>query len=213
MGLFDDGVGPSAGRHSDVGTLRVHGFIAMTLQILITCFLIFIARVADVSMGTLRTAWIVQGRRVSSFVLGFFEVLIWVVAVSQVIGNLDKPLYAIFYAGGFASGNYLGITLERKLAYGQQSVRIFTRLGKEMAETFRAAGFGVTVFHGDGRDSEVDMCYIETRRRAVGRLVAQARLIDPVCYYVVDDVQFSSTAAARRSPAQPTGWRAVKKKK
>ncbi|UCD74165.1 MAG: hypothetical protein JSV91_10280 [Phycisphaerales bacterium] len=186
----------------------------MELEVLITCVLIFLARVADVSMGTLRTAWIVQGRRTLAFFLGFFEVLIWLVAVSSVIRNIsDNWWYAIFYALGFATGNYVGITLEQKLAYGEQTVRIFTQMGREMADAFRAAGFGVTVFRGQGRDSEVDMCFIETRRRAVGRLLAQARLMDPQCYYIVDDVQVASTAPSRRAPSSPTGWRAIRKKK
>ena len=186
----------------------------MGTQDLIICLLIFLARVADVSMGTLRTAWIVQGRRTLAFILGFFEILIWLVAVSRVIDNIDDNWwYAIFYALGFATGNYVGITLERKLAYGEQTIRVFTQMGKEMAGTFRAAGFGVTIFRGQGRDSEVDMCFIETRRRAIGRLVAQARLIDPHCYYIVDDVQAVSTAPSRRLPGQPTGWRAIRKKK
>jgi uncharacterized protein YebE (UPF0316 family) len=184
----------------------------MDVTVILTCLAIFGARVVDVSLGTLRTVWVVQGRRVSVFFLGFIEILIWVFAVSAVITKIQQPVFAVFYALGFATGNFVGITLERKLAYGEQTVRVFTRLGREMADAFRAAGFGVTVFRGQGRDSEVDMCFIETRRRAVGRLVSQARLIDPACYYVVDDVQVANTARLRTAPP-PTGWRAVLKRK
>ncbi|MCK4873881.1 MAG: hypothetical protein KAS72_14265 [Phycisphaerales bacterium] len=183
----------------------------LTWPILLTCLLIFLARVVDVSMGTLRTVWIVQGRRWSVFFLGFVEVLIWVVAVSQVITNLDNPFYAIFYALGFATGNYLGVVLEQRLAYGEQVIRIFTRKGTEIADVLRKEDFGVTVFHGEGRDAPIDMCFIETRRRNARLVVARARALDPACYYVIDTVQLASTAP--RPAPEATGWRAVRKKK
>ncbi len=184
----------------------------MTLEVVLTCLFIFVARICDVSMGTLRTLWMVQGRKTIVFFLGFVEVIVWIVAVSKVIQNLgDKPLYVVFYALGFASGNYIGLLIDQKLAYGQQVVRVFTREGKVIADKLRAENFGVTVFQGSGRDAPIDMLFVETRRKRSPHVLKLARDLDPQCYYVVDTVQLVSTA--RTAGVELTGWRAKLKKK
>jgi uncharacterized protein YebE (UPF0316 family) len=182
----------------------------MDPSVAITCLLIFVARIADVSLGTLRTVWLVQGRRTAVFFIGFVEVLIWVVAVSKVVTNLHEPIYAVIYSIGFASGNYVGITLEQRLAYGERAVRIFSKKGDCIAKALRDKGYGVTLFRGEGRDSATDMCFVTIRRRRVRNVVQVARELDPCCFYVVDEVQVASTALP---VAQPTGWRAILKKK
>jgi uncharacterized protein YebE (UPF0316 family) len=184
----------------------------METEVILTCLFIFTARIIDVSMGTLRTLWMVQGRKAAVFSLGFVEVLIWVLAVSKVIQNLgEEPVYAFVYALGFATGNYTGLLIDQKLAYGEQVIRIFSRQGKGMADTLREMGFGVTVFKGEGRDSDIDMLFIELKRKKGPLVVQTARKLDPACYYVVDTVQLASTA--RLSGPEPTGWRARLKKK
>lgn len=184
----------------------------MEPEVVITCLLIFFARILDVSMGTMRTLWMVQGRKVAVFFLGFVEILIWIVAVSKVIQNLgDEPLYAVFYALGFATGNYVGLLVDQKLAYGEQVIRIFAREGKAIAAKLREEGFIVTLFQGTGRDSPIDMLFVETKRKRTPKVVRLAREQDPVCYYVIDTVQVASTV--RATATEPTGWRAKLKKK
>jgi uncharacterized protein YebE (UPF0316 family) len=173
----------------------------MDLETLIVCTLIALARVGDVSLGTIRTVFVVQGRRGVAFVLGFCEVLIWVVVVSQVITNLSHPAYAIAYALGFATGNYVGMTVERWVAVGMQVLRVFTRQGQAVAQALREAGFRVTVFDGHGRDGPVYLLFIQTRRRDMGKVVSQAEAIDPECYYVVDDIRVASSTVMRSSTA------------
>jgi uncharacterized protein YebE (UPF0316 family) len=165
----------------------------MDRSTLLSCLLIFLARVGDVSLGTLRVVMVTQGRRGRASVLGFFEVLIWVSAVSAVLQNLRQPLFAVSYALGFATGNYVGLTVERWAALGRQVVRIFSRNGHEMAETLREKGFRVTLFEAQGRDGSVAMLYTETERRLVPTVVEVARGIDPRCYYVVDDIRAASS--------------------
>jgi uncharacterized protein YebE (UPF0316 family) len=80
----------------------------MDPSVAITCLLIFVARIADVSLGTLRTVWLVQGRRTAVFFIGFVEVLIWVVAVSKVVTNLHEPIYAVIYSIGSHPGTTSG---------------------------------------------------------------------------------------------------------
>ena len=80
--------------------------------------LIFCARITDVSIGTVRIVFIAKGMRLWAPVLGFFEVLIWLVAISQIIKNLTNPVTFVAFASGFAMGNYVGLLIEHKLAMG-----------------------------------------------------------------------------------------------
>ena len=129
--------------------------------VLLMCLGIILARITDVSLGTLHTMFVVQGRRKLAWVLGFFEILIWVVVVSKVIQNLSEPAYAVAYALGYATGNVVGITMENWLAYGEQVIRVFTRKGETIATQLRGEGFRVTTFAGEEGDGPVD----ETRSR------------------------------------------------
>ena len=165
----------------------------MTDWVLLNCVIIVLARVADVTLGTLRTVAVINGRRLMAWSLGFVEVLIWLVVVSIVIESVrTNPWYAIAYALGFATGNYLGITIEQFFAHGEQVVRIFTRKGPEMAGWLREQGMRVTMFQGEGRDGPVQMLFIETARRGAAAVVKLARSFDAACFYVVDDVRLAS---------------------
>lgn len=162
-------------------------------SLFLSCLMILLARVGDVSLGTLRVVMVTQGRRGRAAILGFFEVLIWVFAASRVIGNLSKPQLAVAYAAGFAIGNYVGLTIERWAAMGNQVVRVFSRRGDQLADELRMQGFRVTLFHGMGRDGPVHMLYVETERRRIPGILNEARRLDPQCFYVVDDVRIASS--------------------
>ncbi len=183
----------------------------MDLNLIVGCLLIILARLIDVSLGTIRTIAIVQGRAIVAWILGFFEVLVWVFAVSQVMQNLDRPAYAIAYAFGFATGSYMGIKIESWLAFGLQVVRIFTKKGDAVATFMREKGFAVTTFAAEGRDGPVSLIFIETRRRTTPLILRYAATADPSCFYLVDDIRLAAHPAPVRH--QPTGWRAVLKKK
>lgn len=174
--------------------------------------LIFLARICDVGLGTLRSVAVINGRRGTAWCLGFFEVLVWVYAVSKVISQIHvSPLYAVAFALGAATGSYLGVTVERYIAYGEQVVRIFTRKGVEVAAALREQGFRVTEIDGRGMSGPVELLFIEVRRRQAMSVAAIARQIDSECYYIVDDIRMTSSAYVRHF--QPTGWRAILKKK
>jgi len=173
--------------------------------------LIIVARIVDVSLGTMRTIAIVQGRALFAWVLGFFEVLIWLFAVAHVFHNLDRPTLAICYALGFATGSYVGIKLEGWFAFGKQVIRIFTRSSAATANGLREAGFRVTSFNGEGRGGPVQLLFIETSRRETWRLLAEAAKLDKDCYYLVDDIRLAAHPAMVRPMV--TGWRSVLKRK
>lgn len=168
----------------------------MDLNTLLVCLLIVLARITDVSLGTIRTMFVFNGRRDVAFILGFFEVLVWVLVVSKVITNLNNPLYAVAYAFGYAAGNYVGMTIESWVAFGEQVVRIFTREGARVAAALREDNWRVTEFNGTGRDGPLSILLIQSPRRKSVSVIAQARALDPQCYYIVDDVRQVARSAA-----------------
>ena len=165
-----------------------------------TGLLIFAARIADVSIGTVRVIVTVQGRSVIAFFLGICELLIWITVVSTVIHKIDiQPILALFYAFGFATGNVVGISLERKLALGFIILRVITRTaGKSLAERIRAKGQPVTVFRGEGMRGPVDELYIACRRRQLQRILEDVKAEDPDGFYITEMARDVSKAG--RSP-------------
>ncbi|MEM6335260.1 MAG: DUF5698 domain-containing protein [Bacteroidota bacterium] len=172
--------------------------------------LIVVARVGDVSLGTIRTLMLMRGLRAPAAVIGFFESLIWVLAVSGVVRNLDEPLYVVAFAAGFALGNFVGITLERRIALGRQMLRIFTREADTVVTALRAEGFGVTKLAGEGLEGPVDLLLIQLPRRRSKKATDIARTVDPECYYVVDEVTAVSPSALA---GKERGWRGILKRK
>jgi len=183
----------------------------LTLSAIATGFLIYFARICDVSFGTIRTLMVVNGRRRFAFVLGFFEVLIWVIAAAGVLRNLNQPFYAVMYALGAATGNFVGMTIERRVALGQQIVRVFTRQGEGVAGRLRGAGYSVVEMEGRGDTGPLALLFVPVERRRAMGAIALSRHVDPECQYVLDDVRLSSALGSRLH--EPTGWRAVFKRK
>jgi uncharacterized protein YebE (UPF0316 family) len=173
---------------------------------------IFLLRIVDVSVGTIRTIAVVNGRIRVSVLLGFIEVLIWITVISQVIARVkENPLILFAYAGGFATGNAVGIALERKLAFGYVVIRIISDgKGKEIAERLRAMGQPATVFYGEGRTGPRALVYASCARRDMGKILKAAKTIDPDMFYVVER---ASEASHIEMLPQPTGWRSVLKRK
>jgi uncharacterized protein YebE (UPF0316 family) len=147
---------------------------------------VFLARVTDVTLGTMRMIAVVHGHTVAAVTLGFFEILIWIVAVSGVIVTITEyPLLVVAYAAGYATGNAVGINLERRLAMGSCVITIISETGGEVADALRSGGQRVTVFEGEGRDGPRQFVYATTRRRHAKAVVDTARAIDPGIFYVV----------------------------
>jgi uncharacterized protein YebE (UPF0316 family) len=172
----------------------------MDWNVLFGALLIVAARIADVSLGTLRTVAVINGRKGLAWGLGFGEVLIWVLVVSQVITTVrDNWFNAIAYAFGFATGNFVGIMIEQYFAFGRQIIRVFTRNGEVMARSMRERGLRVTEFEGKGRDGPVAMLFVETERKSAHDVVEVARSIDAECYYTIGDIREASSGSARAS--------------
>ena len=188
-----------------------------SIPVWLLCLLIFVLRICDVTLGTIRTVSIVKGHVSTSVVLGFFEVMIWIVAVSQVIVRLQESwLLPLCYAGGFAVGNAVGILVERRLALGVSVVRMLSaERGDEIAAALRASGQSVATFEGEGPAGPVTLVYAVAPRRQIRRMVRIAQAIDADLLYVSEPAHESNTGVRLRlrPVPSPTGWRSVLKKK
>lgn len=174
---------------------------------------IFCARICDVSIGTIRTICVVRGYRMLAAFLGFFEVIIWVMAISGVLLRLDRWYNVVAYGAGFASGNAVGIWLEQKLALGMQSILLVSQgHSAAVTEALRFAGYPVTEIKGHGRDGEVSVAYVVTHRRETVTAMNVARRIDPNVFCTVNDVRTTDVQVYRDLPRYG-GWRSVLKRK
>lgn len=115
---------------------------------------IYLARVTDVSLGTMRIITLSRGLKKIAPILGFIEILIWLMAIRQIFNNLNNPACYLAYAAGFASGIFTGMWIEERVAIGLRVVRIITRFdAEELIKALRESGFGITVI--DGREVPV----------------------------------------------------------
>lgn len=173
--------------------------------------LVFFSRVLDVSIGTIRTLATVQGRVVLAFVLGLFEVTIWLVVIATVVNTvLDRPWLLIFYALGFSTGNVVGIILERKLALGHSILRIFTgRHAAEITDTLRNSGYRVTKYEGEGARGPVWELHVVCERKLLNRALGLVQSIDPEVYFVCE----TPTRVRRYTGFSQTNWLSALKRK
>jgi uncharacterized protein YebE (UPF0316 family) len=180
---------------------------------------IFFARILDVSLGTVRTIVVFRGRRMLAALIGFFEIVIWVLAAGQVLKNLDAWYLIVAYAGGFGAGNYLGIWLESKLAIGREMVSAISfRPDGGLARQLRERGFRAIDVDADmGRGTSVDLVITVTRRRRVPELLQTILEADPEAQYSISDIKmvhegFDPTMLGPR-PGISGGWRSLMKRK
>ena len=162
----------------------------MTVQILLGALFIFCLRLIDVSMGTVRILMAVRGRRLLAGVIGFFEVTIFLVAISQVVTNIGNWWNVLGYAGGFAVGTIVGMTIENKLAIGLAEVDIVSMgKGTKIAAALREQGYGATEFLGAGKSNLVDMVRTVVRRREVPAVMQTATSVDDEAFITVAEMQ------------------------
>jgi len=176
--------------------------------------LIFFARIIDVSVGTLRTISIIQGRTKVAFFLAFIETSVWLIVLSEVLPKVvAEPILGVFYAFGFATGNVVGILVEKRLAMGYTNFRVITtKFAKEITNSLREKGFAVTNFEGHGKDGMVTEIYVVSDRKNLPLLIKIVKEIEPEAFYIAE--QAGIVSKIRRPTMVPaTGWRAVQKKK
>jgi len=152
--------------------------------------LIFFAGLIYVSLGTLRIIFVARGRRFLSPLLGFFEVAIWLIAISQVMSNVSNIAAYFAYAAGFAVGNYVGILIEEKMAIGILVVRIILTKNDEILKNkLIEAGFGVTSVDGKGSQGDVKLIYTIVRRKDLCQVTTIIDESHSNAFYSVEDAR------------------------
>ncbi|KAB3530026.1 DUF2179 domain-containing protein [Alkaliphilus serpentinus] len=141
------------------------------MELFLGYLFIFVARVTDVSMATIRMIMVVRGRRAQAAMIGFFEIMIYVMAIGKVLDGLNNPINLLVYASGFATGNFVGIFLEEKMALGSIIVQVISDHDVlKLVEILRENGFGVTVVEGYGRNGIRHLLNITLQRKNLAKL-------------------------------------------
>jgi uncharacterized protein YebE (UPF0316 family) len=152
--------------------------------------LIMFARIIDVSIGTLRIIFIAKRKIILAPLLGFFEVLIWLLAIEQIFRNLNNFACYIAYAGGFALGNYIGMVLEKRLALGLEMIRIITKSDStNLIQKLNNFGNGLTIVDGHGASGPVKIIFSVIPRKKIKEVISLVNSIEPSAFYTVETIE------------------------
>ncbi|MGB9586042.1 MAG: DUF2179 domain-containing protein [Anaerolineales bacterium] len=152
--------------------------------------LIFLMRVCDMTLDTLRVLVVMRGKKSIAWLFGFFQSAIFVMAISTVLSHLDNPLNMVGYAAGFATGNVVGILIEERLAIGHVHLRIISsRRGAAIAEKLREIGYAVTEIPARGKDGTVDLIVVSVLRRNMKEVEEMIRQVDDEAFLTAEDVR------------------------
>ncbi len=188
--------------------------MAEIYPLVILPLLIFASRIIDVTLGTIRIIMISRSKRLIASLLGFFEVIIWLIAISQVLQNLNGIVSYIAYGAGFAAGNFVGITIENRLALGMQAVQVITEENlKALAMLLREEGFGVTNLKASGIKGELDFLYVVTPRKRAQEVLKVVKEFDPTAFISVSDLRTAHAGYLSGKRREPFGIKSTTKKK
>jgi len=158
-----------------------------------TTLLIFCARICDVTLGTLRIVFISRGEKNIAPLFAFVEMMIWLFAIRQIFTNLTSLPYYFAYAAGFASGVFVGLSVEEKIAMGLRMIRIVTRKDAgELVGALRARDFGVTSVAAEGNSGPVNIVYSVIKRSDVPQYIEMVKTFNPNAFYSIEDIRFVS---------------------
>lgn len=164
--------------------------------------LIFLARIIDVTLGTLRIVFISKGDKVIAPILGFIEVLIWLIAITQVMQNLNNFVSYLAWAAGFAAGNFLGLRIEQKLALGQMVVRVITvEPAENLIERLSGQGYRLTCIDARGTRGKVNLLFMIVKRKKLDTVIGIIRDYNPQAFYSVEDVRSVSEISVPKDKA------------
>lgn len=153
--------------------------------------MIFFGRICDVTLGTLRIIFVSKGERYKAPIVGFFEVFIWVVIISQIFSHANSIVAYISYAAGYAAGNYVGILVENRIAFGYQLLRAYTKKqGSELIKLLNKKNIGATFVRGEGAISEVHIVEIVIDRKSLNEAVNVISEFDKDVFYLVEDIRY-----------------------
>jgi len=152
--------------------------------------MIFFARICDVSLGTIRVIFISKGIKYLAPLIGFFEVIIWLLAIGQVMNNLTNFVAYIAYGAGFALGTFIGMLIEEKISLGLTSVRIITKEDPaELLQYLRENNYGVTSIDGEGGTGRVKMVFTIIKRQDLPHVIGIIKQFHPNAFYSIEEVK------------------------
>lgn len=174
--------------------MEILGFTSSEIYAwIILPLLIFFARIFDVSLGTIRIIFVSKGIKYLAPLIGFFEILIWLLAIGQIIQNLTNVYYYIFFAGGFAMGNLVGMIIEEKLSIGIVGIRIITRQdATKLIDNFKKSDFGITVVDAKGSKGRVKIIFTVVNRQNFQNVIKLVKQYNPKAFYSVEDIRYVS---------------------
>jgi uncharacterized protein YebE (UPF0316 family) len=164
--------------------------LVFTSQAALGALGIFVLRVMDMSLDTIRVLFVVRGNKKLAWVLGFAQSVIFVVAISSVLTHLNNPLMILGYAAGFATGNVVGMIIEERMAVGHLLLTIISPMrGTAIAQDLRDAGYGVTEIAGRGKDGMVTLLHCSVLRKDIDNVETIVLECDPHAFVTLGDVR------------------------
>ncbi len=172
--------------------LNLKTFMGVIFSYAILPLLIFFARVADVSLGTIRIIFVSKGFKFLSLIVGFFEVLIWLLAINQIWSDFSNPWLIVAYATGFAVGNYVGIRLDEKISIGNSMIRIIIRKNsRKLIKELKKNGYPMTIINGQSGDQETDVKMILSvvKRKELKKIFKLIKKVNSKAFFTVEDIR------------------------
>jgi uncharacterized protein YebE (UPF0316 family) len=164
--------------------------INFTLDAILIALVIFALRVCDMSADTIRVLFVVRGKKALAWGLGFFQSLVFIIAISSVLTDARNLLNILAYATGFATGNVVGMYIEERLAVGHIAVSIISSTrGSAIAEALRAEGFAVTEISARGKDGTVNLIHCSVLRKQIDQVDTIVLETDPEAFVTAEDVR------------------------
>lgn len=160
------------------------------LDIILSSLIIFLLRCTDITLYTVRILMVVRGNKLLAWFFGFFQSLVFILALQKVVSGVHNGLSFGAYAVGFASGQVIGMSLEDRLGIGYLHLRIVSAaLGQDIARQLRQAGYGVTEIFARGRDGGVELLHCALLRREKARVEAIVAAIDPDAFITSENIR------------------------
>ncbi|MDD2197311.1 MAG: DUF2179 domain-containing protein [Bacteroidales bacterium] len=169
---------------------------------LVLPLLIFFARIIDVTLGTMRIIFVSKGQKMIAPILGFFEIFIWIIAMGQIMSNLNNFACYFAYAAGFATGNWVGMRLEEHLAMGNLIIRVIaSKDGNLLVKKLNENGYGATTVEAEGSKGKVHLIYSIVKRSNLPHVTSVIEQFNPKTFFSIEDVRkVSSGIFPAKSP-------------
>lgn len=179
-----------------------------TFSYIILPLMIFFARICDVTLGTLRIIFVSRGYKSIAPILGFFEVLLWVIVISQLLSSMGNWINYLAFAAGFAAGSFIGMKIEERIAIGTMLVRItISRDAHELMNILSQNGFGATLIEGEGAKGKVNIIMSVVSRKSIKDIQKLLNDYDQNLFYSIEDVRFVRKGVFPNSQSVSSRWR------